>query len=337
MPHDIYDNKFVAIRQPAWHRLGVTFPEPILPSQAVREAQLDAGAEVAPLYVMRPSGKLIDTKLISIGRLENDDWVSYGVGSQFTILPLSNVLPTLDNIATDVPLDAAGTLRKGGEIFFTFKYVDSEICGEEYNEYLVYRHSYTPGVAQMIMWTPVRVVCQNTLVFGAAEATSKLNVAHDKNVEKITNLGLKVFGRLLKQSEKIKTKLEALAKHTLSKEDTENVLNKVYSVYTKNQKIDLSTIGDLIPNDEIEPLEARIAASQRYTDSLKQLTRFTYEKLNDETPRLANTAYNLYQAVVEVADFRVGRRTAVESAVVGSRAAEKTRAWETLTALVALN
>ena len=60
-----------------------------------------------------------------------------------------------------------------------------------------------------------------------------------------------------------------------------------------------------------------------------------YATINAEYPKHAGTGYNLYQAIVECADWRRGKssRGNAESALVGVRASEKRTAFELLMAM----
>jgi hypothetical protein len=58
-----------------------------------------------------------------------------------------------------------------------------------------------------------------------------------------------------------------------------------------------------------------------------------YTKLNDEYPKLGATAWHLYNAVVESADYRDGKNVEV-SALFGGRAKEKQAAFVAARALI---
>lgn len=328
MSHDIYEGRFVAVREPAWHRLGVVFDEPVKPSRAVEVAGLDLGAEVAPL-VARVGDQLVETDLVTVGRRGDDGWVSYGVAKAFTVVQLCDLLTDLD--AIEYPLSAAGTLARGGEVFFTFDAGESEVAGEQYHEYVVFRHSYTPGVAQQVMWTPVRTVCRNTLIAGEAAAKRAISVAHDDRVRERTKAAL-VVAQAVARGKSIKAKLERLARTQVTAEQVGDILRRVYAPYVPH-KFDVSDVQDTVDESTLRVLVRPNDAAQRYADRLCETAIAAYERFNDEYPSLAGTAYAVLQAVVESADWRKGRDSAAESALVGARAAEKARAWQLLTAL----
>jgi len=329
MSHEIYENRFVAVREPAWHRLGKVFESPIPPSQAVTEGDLDVVPVVEPLYLQGPNGP-IDSGLIVTGRWEDGQFVVYGSpAKQFEVVELSKVLPELDRLAETFPLSSAGTLRKGSEIFFTFGVPDTtEIAGEAYKEYYVYRHSYAPGTANLVMYTPVRVVCNNTLITGERDASFKLSVGHTGRTEERTTAAI-VIARAVRQADAIKSRLEALAKRQISRDTAVDILKKVYAPYAPAPVP--ASVSDLVSEDMVNLFNNPARAA--YADRLVETTLAAYDRFNDEHPTVAGTAYALYQAAVEAADWRRGRASMVESAVVGARADEKVRAWNLISSL----
>ncbi|HWQ28441.1 MAG TPA: DUF932 domain-containing protein, partial [Dehalococcoidia bacterium] len=330
--HDIYESRFVAVRKPAWHQLGVVFDEPIPPSEAVKRADLDLVPEVVPLLAATPDGKQVPTGFVAVGRWEEDRFVPYGQPArEFQLVRLDEVLPVLDEVASRYPLSAAGTLARGGEVFFTLDAGRSEIAGEEYDEYLVYRHSYTPGVANTIMYTPVRTVCRNTLIAGEAEATIRLSTPHVGRATERTKASV-VVAEAAHKASRIKQRLKRLAEIQLSQEQTIKVLEQVYAPYAPSDRLP-SGVADLVDDDTLRLVTSSNERQRNYADRLIETTMAAYERFNDEFPAHAGTAYALYQAVVEAADWRKGRASAVESAVVGARAAEKARAWTILASL----
>lgn len=332
MAHDIYEQRFVAVREPAWHRLGVVFDKPVLPSRAVEVAGLDLGAEVVPL-VVRVGDRLVDTDLVSVGRRTDDQgWVSYGVAKEFTVVQLRDLLPSLD--AIQYPLSAAGTLAKGGEVFFTFDAGATDVAGEEYHEYVVFRHSYTPGVAQQVMWTPVRTVCRNTLITGESAAKCRIAIAHDSKACDRTKAALAVT-QAVTHGKTVKARLERLAKVQVSAEQVADILRQVYAPYVPNPGVldMVSDVQDTVDEATLRVLVRPAEAARRYSDRLCETAIAAYERFNDEYPNLAGTAYAVLQAVTESADWRHGRESVAESALVGVRANEKARAWRLLSAL----
>lgn len=335
MSHMIWGSKFAAVRVPCWHGIGKVYEDDVLPSVAATDIGLLYEVDKYPLVIKTPDGRDLNTGLAMVGRVMNDELINYGVASKFDLVMLEDVLPNLDELASRYPLSATGALRKGAEAFFTFEVSNStEIVGEEYREYLTVVHSYSPGVAHRFIYSPVRVVCQNTLVASVDRATSKFAVSHAANSKDRLDAGY-IIGDAIARASAVKRNLEKLAQTGLNDEYAKGVVEKVYSRYQPSRKVD-SMVADLVDDQTMSTLFNKKDSQERYFKNLCGMAMSAYDVLNQEHPKTAGTAYNLYQAVVEVADYRKGKSTVgnMESAVVGVRATEKRVAWDLLTSMV---
>ena len=214
-------------------------------------------------------------------------------------MPLDDTIVVLDEIAEKYPLTSAGTLGDGSKIFFCFHISENEILNDKYEEYLVYLHSYKPGVANTVLYTPVRVVCQNTLVAALNSSTMKISVSHDKKVNVKTRASL-LIAQAMKQADIIKKRLEQFSKIPLSPEIIDNVLSKTYDVYLpKLPKKAVEAAQDILPGEYYEAFRDDINQF-KYVSNLKELAISLMEQ-NFVPPY---NAYHLYQTIVECADHR---------------------------------
>jgi hypothetical protein len=335
MAHEIWEDRFVAVRTPAWHGIGQVYEDAVLPSKAAADADLLYAVSAYPLMATTPAGP-VATGLSMVGRVEMGELVNFGIAAGFDLVMLADVMPNLDELSAQYPLSAAGALRKGAEAFFTFQVaLGTEIVGEEYNEYLTVVHSYTPGQAHRFIYSPVRVVCQNTLVASDMAATSRVKVAHTKGSLERLNAGYIVSDAMAKAAV-IRQNLAKLSKLALTDAQVTDVVAKTYKRYKPSAQLD-PTLLDLIGEDVLATLQPQNKGQENYYNNLCGLTMDTYARFNDEFPKLAATGYALYQAVVEVADHRKGRSIvgSAESALVGPKAAEKSAAYKELMAMAA--
>jgi hypothetical protein len=262
--------------------------------------------------------------------------VNYGIAGKFDVVMLADVLPNLDTLAGKYPLSAAGALRKGAEAFFTFTVSENaEIVGEQYREYLTVVHSYTPGVAHRFIYSPVRVVCQNTLVASETAASSRIRVNHTaKSAERLD--AAYIVGDAMAQAAVIKKRLTEMSHTQISEETAKAVIEDTYARYRPSDRVD-SLVADLVSDDVMTTLLPKNEGQQRYYQNLVNFATQAYAIYNDQYPKTAGTAYALYQSIVEVADFRKGKsaRGSLESALIGPKAAEKKAAWEMLARIAA--
>lgn len=330
MAHMIWEDKFVSVREPAWHRLGTHFTDPISPTMAAEVAGLLYDVEIFPLTIETPNGPL-DTGLQMVGRIVGDELTNFGVASNFDNVMLVDVLPMLDDLATRYPLSAAGALRQGASVFMTFEVAaETEIAGEAYREYLTVEHSYTPGKAHNFIYSPVRVVCNNTLLAAEGSATGKIAVAHTAKSKARLDAGYIVSDAMAKASS-IKKNLELLAQTGIAQNIADGVIEETYKRYKPTNKVD-PLVYDLVGSDVMTTLAPENKGQLSYYNNLVDLTKTAYAKFNDEFPAKAGTAYAVLQAVTEVADWRKGKSEvgSLESAMVGAKAGEKKMAWQLL-------
>jgi hypothetical protein len=331
MSHDIWGDRFAAVRVPAWHGIGRVYDEVVVPSFAAEDNGLLYAVSKYPLVAQTPDGP-VDTGMVVVGRVDADQGlVNYGVASKFDLVMLSDVLPNLDELASRYPLSAAGALRQGAECFFTFQVAKgSVVVNEEYDEFLTVVHSYTPGTAHRFIYSPVRVVCQNTLITSEGSATNKVTVHHTARSADRLNAAY-IVSDAMARAAVVKANLTRLSQTKISDEVAQKVVEGTYARYRPTQKVD-PLVADLVADETMSLLFRKNTGQQRYFENLIQCATQAYATYNEEYPETAGTAYGLYQSIVEVADYRKGRNEmgTMESAVVGARAAEKRAAWDLL-------
>ena len=91
MPAVIFGDRFLGRREPAWHRLGEVFTEPMSMTDAIKRARVDFHIAKHPVVVQIPNGDMTDlvpTKNFAVVRepVPDDDQYrvesnpSYGLG-----------------------------------------------------------------------------------------------------------------------------------------------------------------------------------------------------------------------------------------------------------------
>lgn len=330
MSHEIWEDRFVAVRVPAWHGIGQVFQEEISASKAAEEANLLYAVGKYPLAA-RVGSRYVNSGLVIIGREEGDQLESFGVAKEFEITMLADIMEELDVLAARYPLSSAGAMRKGAEVFFTFEISgESDIVGEEYREYLAVLHSYRPGVSHKVMYTPVRVVCNNTLVMAESSAKSRLTVSHAAGATERLSAAYAITDALA-QAASVKRVLKLMSQKKLSEAKADEVLARIYGRYKPKDKLDEAII-ERVSEEVVRTYAPQRPSQVRYHDRMIEMARKAYEIFNDEHPQLSGTAYAMYQAVVEIADHRKARGEdgPYESALIGTRAQEKQVAWKVL-------
>ena len=186
-----------------WHGLGVKVPADLSPDQMLTQAGLDWAVEKKPAFVE------IENKRILTG------WNALTRSSDNSILDIvSNDWNPVQNhdafkffneycVAGDMEMHTAGSLKNGQIVWALAKVKESfELFkGDQVDSYLLFTNPHKFGQAIDVRFTPIRVVCNNTLTLSLAADTKSV---------------VKVNHRAVFDAEKVKEML-GIATHKLAK------------------------------------------------------------------------------------------------------------------------
>ena len=276
---------------------------------------------------------------VMIAREPTDDDPQYrcfGVaGPDYGIIQNINLARALDRLTKEWPVETVGALGKGETVFFTLDAGHIDIKGDIIHEYFLVTDTKDGKTTMRIAYTPVRVVCQNTLVLGLKEATISAALEHTPGIEGEVNFRVGLIEQMIKVKTQIAMSFHQMSEVFLNDDDLDFILEQAYPTPKKPAKaqlletafdeLDIQALGDLYT----EASEA-VALWEYYCAravTLRTAAKTLFEKINDEYPMIAGTPWAAYNAVVESADYRRGTETVQESALFGARAAEKKRAF----------
>lgn len=194
------------------------------------------------------------------------------------------------------------------------------------------------GGALQIAFTPVRVVCQNTLSIGLSQARVSASLTHTKTIKADAEWYTAIFHSMLNAKDTVTAVMNSLAEVTVDEKDIKTIIKSAYKDASQPRKLKLSRdiTPDAVPahvwskllNDKKEWVE-EYEKRQANVENLRKNAWERFEVFNDEFPKLAMTPWAGWQAVVETEDFRRGHRDALGSAIFGERAENKARAFNT--------
>jgi phage/plasmid-like protein (TIGR03299 family) len=217
-----------------WHRLGTALEEGDLYDwrAASRKAGLDWEVELVQL-VSADTQAQVDHRAV---RRTSDARVLGVVGPRYA--PLQNkdafgwFQPFLD--AREAALHTAGALRQGSRIWVLAKLNRDPLViaeGDTVEKFLLLSHGHDGSLAVRCGFTPIRVVCANTLAMAHGCDTSKLiRLKHTKdvlenlaNVREIMNLANAEFEATAEQ-------YRLLARRSINQADLRRYVKKVFKV-----------------------------------------------------------------------------------------------------------
>lgn len=289
-----------------WHGLANPMPADATIEDWLVGGNLDWEVALADIhYVINGKQHKMQNKVLC---RKDDPTVTFGtVGPQWVPFQNAEVLEFFREYvdAGDMSLRTAGMLGKGEVVWGLAEMERSfELPGGdkvEGNVLLMNPHQY--GRAAVAMFTPIVVVCQNTLQMAMRSGRGKVSIPHTREFDEAARNEAKItLGIAREQMEAFEQDAHALAAKTMSEEDVVEVLAAVYG---EQERVQMKII-DLYKGEGMgAQLEAR-----------------------------TGTAWGLLNAVTEYHDWHSGRNqsTRLKSAWAGHGAVRKRRMLERLLA-----
>lgn len=270
------------VKEVPWHGLGVKLDNPPTIAEAIQLAGLDWQVAVEDLYTI--SGEKSSARTV---RRLTDRRELGTVGQQWQ--PLQNdkafdfFQPFVDKKL--VVLETAGSLAQGGKIWILAKIVGDPMVvqkGDEINKYILLYNGHDGLTSVGVGFTPIRVVCNNTLSMAASSSASKIiKIRHGinivQNVEKLRetiDLANQEFQATLEQ-------YQYLASQPINGADLEKYVKLVLAKKT----------------NEILQAEEELIASQRIVNNIVEVYESGKGAASPDTYWKAYNAineYNLY-------------------------------------------
>ena len=221
-----------------WHGLGVKLEEGVSPEEMMQAAGLDWEVKKVDLHYGRFSDKKVEGKQALIR--SSDEKMLDIVGVDWN--PVQNVeaFRFFDSFCKQgqMTMHTAGSLFDGKRVWALAKIAsDFELfSGDKVEGFLLFSNPHKFGQAVDIRFTPVRVVCNNTLTLSLGQAVQnavKLN--HRKEFEPE---GVKqVLGLASQHMDEYKETAQFLGSKSVSDEQFKRFLNEVFGESKKDDKL----------------------------------------------------------------------------------------------------
>lgn len=167
MAHEFESGFFVA--QAAWHGLGTVLKDAPITETAIVQAGLDWQVVEEPIIQTDGDAAVLKKKLMR----DRDRHLLGTVNYDYIPLQNADAFRWFDPLLEtgDIQLEAAGSLQGGQRIWILAKVKNTEgkINADDWvHPYLLLHNSHNGSTAVWIQFTPVRVVCMNTLAGASA-------------------------------------------------------------------------------------------------------------------------------------------------------------------------
>jgi len=176
-----------------WHGLGRQVEADMTPEEMLEAAQLNWTVSKRPLYtinkpnvwnIVDPTGEasFLPVESQHVLMRDTDNTVLSVAGNDYIPFQNHDVMGFFKKFteAGSMSMETAGSLRDGKDIWGLAKLNSKTVLvgGDEVNGYLLLNNSHEVGKAMTMMFTPIRVVCNNTLTLALQQGGARFRVLH---------------------------------------------------------------------------------------------------------------------------------------------------------------
>lgn len=306
MSHQIHFNEetqkhaFFSVKEKPWHNLGQIISDYPTSTEAIEHAGLNYEVIKTPLYTEYSENEKITVSDL-YSTLRTDTQTVLGVvGKDYQILQNKDAFSFFDSIVggDGILYETAGALGKGERIFITAKLPDYIRVGKDdlIEKYLFLTTSHDGSGSITAAFTPIRIVCANTLNAALRNQTNTVRIRHTSNAQSRLEQAHKVMGI----SDQLSSDLENIFNHWAKVRISDNEVKKLISLALAPSPV----IVNQLKNDEIEEL------SSCFSNIIENAYQYA---LSDETQLMTTTEGTLFGAYNAVTGYFQNVRTYKDS------------------------
>lgn len=258
---------FFSVKEKAWHNLGLVLDKCPTSEEAIKYAGLDYEVQLAPIYANLEGITVEAAKENSnVLKIRNENFTEYFnarqvtgkyapfrtdngavfgvVGSKYEVVQNKDAFSFFDAIVGEgeAIYETAGALGDGQIIFITAKlptYI--RVGNDDIEKYLLFTMAHDGSAAIQAMFTPIRVVCNNTLTAAIRGAKDKISLRHTKNVKDKLEEAHKILGITNKLSEELYDIYNIMSKKSMDEANFEKYIRQSLGLDTILPTIELPT------------------------------------------------------------------------------------------------
>jgi len=221
MSHNINEGRIFYVGEKPWHGIGTELKNPATAKEAIMASRLDYPVVLEDVKTV--SGIPIIGKKATV---RTDTKTALGVvGDGYRIVQNTDAFSFFDTVVGEgqAIYHTAGALGLGERIWILAK-LPKEIVvtkGDSIEKYLVLTNSHDGKSSLRMYFTPVRVVCQNTLTMSLADAKEGISIRHTGNIQAKVDEARRVLGLAVKFYDTFGTVVERLVDFKMDKRAAE--------------------------------------------------------------------------------------------------------------------
>jgi phage/plasmid-like protein (TIGR03299 family) len=304
MSHNINENRMFCVGK-AWHNIGQRVDKEVTAKKAIELARLDYQVEKRPIQT--DNGIAIDDNFATI-RTDTNQVLGI-VGNRYHIIQNTQAFDFFDVLVGEgqAIYHSAGALGKGERIWLLTKLPEIMRIGNEdtVEKYLCLTNSFDGSKALQIYFTPIRVVCQNTLNVSLKNKSSSISIRHTQNYKSKLDEARRILGIVVDYYKQF-----------------ENLANQL-----KDVKLNVEETGKYY--DNLLNIKGNDEDSTRKINVKQELIGLYVNGTGANIPDVKRSLWTAYNSVAEYVDYykTVKNNQRLESLLFGSGAELKNKAW----------
>ena len=282
----------MVVGEPAWHELGTVLDHPATAAEAIKAAKLDWDVLKQPLLTCNNEWEQSDIRVIPdrFAVVRGDDRTVLGiVGKEYTPVQNRQAFEFFDPIVgmNAAIYHTAGALGEGERVWILGKLPgEIRVIGDDITDkYLLLSNSHDGNSAVQIKFTPIRVVCENTLTLALRDGPS-LRVAHTRDVRERLRIAASLLNAITVRFDEVERIFGRMAKVQMNEARTTSYLRTVFPDPRR---------GD----DEARYERARAQVERDRTESRQRAEAGK----GIDLPGVRGTLWATYNAVAEYVDY----------------------------------
>ncbi|MGF7072364.1 DUF932 domain-containing protein [Mucilaginibacter sp. 3215] len=304
MAHQINFNEktgkhsFMSVKEKAWHNLGQIIDHYPTSSEAIRFAGLDYIVEKRPLFTHDTNNHLWNNdeaipdievpNYFATVRADTEQVLGV-VGNDYEVVQNRDAFSFFDAIVgggDGILYETCGALGNGERIFITAKLPDYIRVGNNdlIEKYLFLTTSHDGYGSITAAFTPIRIVCNNTLNAALGNMTNSVKIRHTQSAQERLKQAHEVMGITNTISDQLNTIFNRWAKVRITDKE---VLKLIQQAMAPSKEV-LQKIIDGENMDEF---------SSQFLNTVEKVTEFAFSHPTQQMDTTRGTLFGAYNAV----------------------------------------
>ena len=243
-------HSFFSVKERAWHNLGQIVQDYPTSAEALKFAGLDFDVVKSPNIHRLPDGnEVVSNNSFFTFRSDNGAIPGDKLGADYQVIQNRDAFNFFDEIVggDGILYETAGALGQGERIFITAKLPDYIKVGNNdlIEKYLFLTTSHDGFGSITAAFTPIRIVCNNTLNAAMKNHSNSIKIRHTANAQDRLKLAHKVLGI----SNNLSTQLEEVFNRWAKVRITDAEVKKLVQIAMVPNKEVLSNIQKGMDDD----------------------------------------------------------------------------------------